>query len=182
MNGRTAARSRHIHPLHIFAGGARHLDLAAVPSVDLNRSCDVEDFHLALRLGGSMLLDGSSGMGQGPWNSENDARAHCGATEIAVISVSCRHGSCPRHRGLGSPYDMVVQVKFIVPGALPQLFEHRAGRIACQRLADVFMRAANDRQARLASTVWTAIRCSQEEIRLRPSKPGKARQAATKAS
>src|ERR1700679_3752560 len=39
---------------------------------------------------------------------------------------------------------MLVQVNFIVPGALPELFEHRACRIARQCLADVLVRLTND--------------------------------------
>src|ERR1700722_17377768 len=59
------------------------------------------------------------------------------------------HGSCPRQRRLGGPYDVVVQVEFVVPGALPELLEQRACGIARQRLGDIFVRAANDCETRL---------------------------------
>src|SRR5882757_10219582 len=93
--------------------------------------------------------------------------ARCSSTEVAacashgnarVVSTQIRAGlfrrdvsracdmSNPCHGRLGGLNDAVVQVKFVMPGALPKLFEHLALWVSRQRLADIFVRLLDDRQ------------------------------------
>jgi hypothetical protein len=59
------------------------------------------------------------------------------------------YSSGPCDRGLRGPYHVLVQVEFLVPRALEQLLQQRVRRRRGERLADVLVRTAYDREARL---------------------------------
>ncbi len=92
MNQRTVARARHVDPDHIVARRASNLDLASVPAVDLDHSRDVDDLDLALRIGGSTLLNRSSRMDQRPGNDQCRQCANGDPATATGIRLCFRHG------------------------------------------------------------------------------------------
>ncbi len=99
MDGRMAAGAGNVDAFDIIVGRAADLHFVPIPAGDLDRTRNVDDLDIAVRIGDAMFLDGPSGAHRRPGQEQ---RGDCESRESAAACAGgCLSPEAGTRRAIG---------------------------------------------------------------------------------